>query len=143
MHTIREAQLDDYYAHVELYQQLSSLDQSIVTVENYKDFLQSLNDNHKIFVLYDVEADQVVGTGTLLIEIKLIHDMGRVGHIEDIVIDKKSRGNGLGKLLVQFITRFAKARGCYKVILNCSDENIEFYEKNGFTRHGNEMSIYF
>jgi len=143
MHTIREAKPDDYYAHVELYQQLSTLDADTITQEMYTDFLNSLNHNHKIFVLYDAEANQVIGTGTLLIEQKIIHNMNRVGHIEDIVIDSRYRGNGLGKLIVQFITRFAKARGCYKVILNCSDENIEFYEKNGFIRKGNEMANYF
>ncbi len=143
MHTIREAQPDDYYAHIELYQQLSEIDSSQITYEMYKNFITSLNDNHKIFVLYDVEADHVIGSGTLVIEPKLIHNMGRVGHIEDIVIHSKYRNAGLGKLIVQFITRYAKARSCYKVILNCSDDNKEFYEKNGFIRKGNQMAIYF
>lgn len=136
MHTIREVQADDYYAHIELYKQLSIVDQDIITYELYNNFINSLNDNHKIFVLYDVEADHVIGSGTLLIEPKIIHNMSRVGHIEDIVIDTKYRGIGLGKFLVQFLTRFAKARGCYKIILNCADHNINFYEKSGFIRKG-------
>lgn len=143
MHTLREAKPDDYYAHVQLYQQLSTLDPDAITQEIYNDFLNSLNENHKIFVIYDAEANQVIGTATLLIERKIIHNMNRVGHIEDVVIDSRYRGQGLGKLIVQFITRFAKARGCYKVILNCIDANINFYEKNGFIKKGNEMANYF
>lgn len=143
MHTIREAKPDDYYSHIELYQQLSTLDPAILTQEMYNEFLDSLNDNHKIFVLYDAEANEVIGTGTLLIERKIIHNLNKVGHIEDIVIDSRYRGHGLGKLIVQYITRYANARGCYKVILNCKDENTKFYEKNGFIRKGTEMTIYF
>ena len=30
-----------------------------------------------------------VGMGTLLLEKKIIHNLGIVGHIEDIIIDKK------------------------------------------------------
>lgn len=143
MYTIREAKPDDYYAHVQLYQQLSILDPDAITQEIYNDFLNSLNENHKIFVIYDAEANQIIGTATLLIERKIIHNINRVGHIEDVVIDSRYRGQGLGKLIVQFITRFAKARGCYKVILNCIDANINFYEKNGFIKKGNEMANYF
>lgn len=46
----------------------------------------------------DINTFNVIGTGMLMIERKLIHSCGQVGHIEDIVIHNAYRGNNLGKL---------------------------------------------
>ena len=32
---------------------------------------------------------------------------------------------------------------CYKVILDCKEELVDFYSKNGFNKNGNQMSKYF
>lgn len=98
------------------------------------------NPNHLIYVLED---EWIIGCGTLLIEPKFIHNGQSVGHIEDIVIDKKYRNLGLGKKLIDFLINKAKELECYKVILDCSDEHVIFYEKTGFVKKGNQMSLYF
>ena len=97
------------------------------------------NPNHVIFVA--VLDGKVVGSTTLIIEQKFIHQGGLVGHIEDVVTHKDFRGMGVGKALVRHATDTARNAGCYKVILNCSEENREFYEKIGFKQHGIEMRI--
>ena len=43
---------------------------------------------------------KIVGSTTLLIEQKFIHNGGRVGHIEDVVVSKKYEGRGIGIKLV-------------------------------------------
>lgn len=48
------------------------------------------------------------------------------------------------KLLVPFrlitaLTDAAKANGCYKVILDCSEANAAFYEKCGLTKKEIQM----
>ena len=35
---------------------------------------------------------QIVGTGTLFVERKLLHNGGLAGHIEDVVVDSTIRG---------------------------------------------------
>lgn len=87
------------------------------------------------------EAGKVVGSTTLMIEQKFIHQGGLVGHIEDVVTHKDFRGMGVGKALVRHATDTARNAGCYKIILNCTEENREFYEKIGFKQHGIEMRI--
>ena len=87
------------------------------------------------------EAGKVVGSITLIIEQKFIHQGGLVGHIEDVVTHKDFRGMGVGKALVKHATDTARNAGCYKVILNCNEDNREFYEKIGFKQHGIEMRI--
>lgn len=63
------------------------------------------------------------------------------GYIENVVIDADYQGFGFGRQIVQAIVNDAKYLGCYKVELNCSDDNIPFYEKCGFRYHENCMRI--
>lgn len=41
------------------------------------------------------------------------------------------RGLGLGKLLIDTLLRLGDVVGCYKVLLDCSDDNVPFYERCG------------
>ena len=95
------------------------------------------NENHIIHV---AELDgKIVGSTTLLVEQKFIHEGGFVGHIEDVVVKKEFEGQGIGMKLVLSLLDIAKKRECYKTILNCEDELIPFYEKIGFKQKSNEM----
>lgn len=49
-----------------------------------------------IIVAEHTPSKLIVGAGTVALEQKFIHNCGVVGHIEDIVVDKKARGKGLG-----------------------------------------------
>lgn len=107
------------------------------------EFLRSLGKNHAVFIIEDYEMNKVIASGTIFIEQKLIHNNGKVGHIEDIVVDKNYRGYGLGKKLINFLSKYAKDEGCYKCILDCSEDNVTFYEKCSYQRKGVEMAMYF
>ena len=85
----------------------------------------------------------MVAIATLLIENKLIHNGSKVAHIEDVVVDKKFLGKGYGKKMIEFLTEKAKNQGCYKVILNCDEEVVAFYEKCGFTQKNLMMEFRF
>ena len=76
--------------------------------------------------------DRIVGTASVLIENKLLHYGSQVGHIEDVVTDQSSRGLGVGKQLIKECVHYCRMSECYKVILDCSKENIPFYEECGF-----------
>ena len=96
-----------------------------------------LQRNHIIFVAID--GNKIVGSTTLLIEQKFIHDGGLVGHIEDVVIRKDYEGQGIGMKLVLRVLDIAKQRKCYKTILDCKDDVKAFYEKIGFHEESNGM----
>jgi len=93
--------------------------------------------NYKIYVA--VLDSKVVGTTTLFIEQKFIHDGGKVGHIEDVAVIKEYQGRGIGQKVVKALLEYAKKEGCYKTILDCTDDLVSFYEKTGFKRHSNSM----
>jgi len=88
------------------------------------------NNDHQVFV-YEREGE-VLGTATILVENKLLHYGSRVGHIEDVVVDQNKRLGGVGKELIQKCVEFAEERLCYKVILDCGEHNVAFYESCGF-----------
>ena len=58
------------------------------------------------------------------------------------MVDKKTRGMGLGKKLISFLLNIAENKKCYKTILNCKKEYITFYEKCGLKHNGVEMVKY-
>ena len=100
-------------------------------------------DNDKYLGIYILEENNnLVGSGTILFEKKFIHNISLYGHIEDIIIKKEYRKKGLGKLLINNLVQVCKDRKCYKILLDCSDELINFYEKCGFKNNGNQMTIY-
>jgi len=91
-------------------------------------------------IIHVAEVDgKIVGSTTLLIEQKFIHEGGKVGHIEDVVVSKEFEGRGIGIKLVTSLLEVAKAKNCYKTILDCKDELIPFYERIGFKQESNQM----
>ncbi|KAF9787847.1 acyl-CoA N-acyltransferase [Thelephora terrestris] len=90
-------------------------------------------------VIVSKANDQVVGTGTVFMEKKFLRGLSTVGHIEDIAVDKNQQGKKLGLRIIQALTGISEGLGAYKTILNCSDHNIPFYEKCGFSKKENEM----
>ena len=95
------------------------------------------NTNHIIYVAIDNK--KIVGSTTLLIEQKFIHDGGLVGHIEDVVVRKDYEGKGIGIKLVTSLLERAKEKNCYKTILDCKDDVKQFYDRIGFKRESNGM----
>ncbi|MGI0008139.1 MAG: GNAT family N-acetyltransferase [Nitrosopumilaceae archaeon] len=93
--------------------------------------------NYKIYVA--ILDSKVVGTATIFIEQKFIHDGGKVGHIEDVSVRKNYHDKGIGQEIVKVLLEYSKKKGCYKTILDCTDDLIPFYEKMGFKRHSNSM----
>ena len=94
--------------------------------------------------IYVVEIENViVGMATILIEQKFIHSGKCVGHIEDVVVSNKYRKQGIGKQLLEKCIEVAKENNCYKVILDCDEENVPFYSKVGFKPFGISMKINF
>ena len=93
--------------------------------------IQATSDNHGL----------IIGTTTLLVEPKFIFGGGRVGHIEDVSVRAGYQRKGIGFKLVNYATEQAAIMGCVKTVLDCSDENIPFYEKIGYSYQDNCMKI--
>jgi len=119
---------------------LDSLRQASDIDKNKADeIFEKINSNPDHIVAVAELDGKIVGSTTLLIEPKFIHKGGLVGHIEDVVVDKKFQGQKIGEKIMKYLLEFAKNRGCYKTILDCTDEVKPFYEKLGFKHIANEL----
>tara|TARA_B110000305_G_C19027481_1_gene442192 strand:+ start:186 stop:578 length:393 start_codon:yes stop_codon:yes gene_type:complete len=98
--------------------------------------------SYKIIVVEDKQSGKIVGAGTIFNEKKFLRNTGITGHIEDIVVNKASRGQNLGLRIINVLTDIGFANKCYKVILDCSDKNVGFYEKCGYKRKEVQMARY-
>ena len=139
---LRNLEPNDYYKkYLNLLDQLTEVNPEKITYNDFNDFVNNLNVTHKIIVF---EKDNtILATGTLIIENKIIHGISKVGHIEDIVVDKSLRGLGVGKNMISYLSELAELENCYKIILNCKESNIGFYKKCGFEKKEVEMVKYF
>jgi glucosamine-phosphate N-acetyltransferase len=97
--------------------------------------------NYIIIVAEEQENHTIIGTATLLIEQKFIHDGGKVGHIEDVATRAGYEGIGVGKKIIQRLIEISKDLKCYKIILDCDDKVIGFYEKLGFKKKAVMMRL--
>lgn len=143
IYKLRKIEPGDYnknYLH--LLKQLTTIEPDKITKETFEAFINKLNENHQIYVIEQIEQHIIVGTITIYFEHKLIHTMGIVCHIEDVVVDTNFRGLKLSKILIDKAIQLSKQYECYKVILNCNDNNVIIYEKCGFINNGNLLSMY-
>jgi len=104
-----------------------------------EEIFEKINSNPDHLVAVAELDGKIVGSTTLLIEPKFIHKGGLVGHIEDVVVDKNFQGQKIGEKIMKYLLEFAKNRGCYKTILDCTDDVKPFYEKLGFKHIANEL----
>lgn len=93
-------------------------------------------------VIEDTKNAKIVGAGTLLVEQKFIRSCGKAGHIEDIVVHDSQRGRKLGLHIIDALKFIGVKLNCYKIILNCSETNIKFYEKCGLKLKDFQMVLY-
>ena len=121
---------------------LDSLKQaSNIEKSKAKEIFEKINANSDHIIAVAELDGKIVGAITLLIESKFIHDGGVVGHIEDVVVDKEYQGQKIGEKIMIYLIEIAKNRGCYKTILNCTDDVKPFYEKLGFNQVSNELRL--
>ena len=115
----------------EYFMLLSQLSGGLSGYSVYNMWESYLKGSSKTFVYVD-ENNEIIGSATIFIEYKFLHCGSTVSHIEDVVVDENSRRKGVGKALIEKCNQVAEEHGCYKVILDCSIENIPFYAKSRF-----------
>jgi len=97
---------------------------------------------HLIAMVAVASADEglqsVIGYGSVCLEVKIRG--GAMGHIEDVVVDARFHGQGVGSAIVDCLIAEATFAGCYKISLECRAEKESFYARLGFQTTGQAMS---
>lgn len=89
------------------------------------------------------EDDKEIGRARLYILYNDLH-AEPFGLIEDVFVEEKYRGSGVGTKLVQGLIEESKKIGCYKLIAtvrNSKEEACAWYEKFGFKNYGVEFRM--
>lgn len=133
---------DDYQTYCQLLKNLTFIDPQQFTVKQFNDRLCQIKTNPNHYIYVAKLANVIVGTATLLIEPKFIHNLSSVGHIEDVVVDPIHQSKGIGKQLLTKCLEKCASHSCYKIILDCNSKNITFYQKCGFVQKEHQMVFY-
>ncbi len=130
---VRELEERDLQPNSGFFQTLSALTEApCISIDRACEILRQYSlTGKKVFVAFN-SVDRIIGTVTLMIEVKFIHGGDPVAHIEDVVTRKEWEGKGIASKIMAKAIEDAKTQGCYKIILDCSRENISFYENLDF-----------
>ena len=132
---IKEISSDDYNnGYLDLLFEFSNYKKNI----SFEEFTMHLNLRDKIRIYVAVDNNQIIGAGTIF-KLDKLHN-NPVGQIEDVIITESYRRKGIGKEIIdRLVTIGLNEMKCYKVVLNCLDKNIKFYEKCGFEVVGSQL----
>ena len=89
------------------------------------------------------QDDKIVSSACMLIEPKFSRGGKNVAHIEDVVTLPNYRGRGYSGLIINKLIKLAKEQNCYKIILDCKEELIGFYNKFGFEKKEHQLVLYY
>ena len=94
--------------------------------------LKSLLKNKNVYLMGLYDGNKIVGTITLFQAFQIT---GHKGYLEDLVLDEKYRGRGLGKKLVLHMIKLAKSLKIYNLKLKSEPHRVAanaLYKKLGF-----------
>ena len=86
----------------------------------------------RFFVIED--SGKIVGAVSLLFLVSTALG-GKVALLEDMILEKNSRGKGLGTKLLDYVIRYAIRNGFLRITVLVDEDNIvahSFYKKMGF-----------
>jgi glucosamine-phosphate N-acetyltransferase len=132
---LKETDFDEY---LDLLKNLTIVSKELINISDFKKRMEILNDT----VIIVRHENKIIGSGSLYIMPKFIHNLGYLGQLEDIIIDPRYQGKGIGKKLLDYLIKKSREKKCYKIILNCSEKNIGFYQKLGFDKKETQMVMY-
>ena len=140
MHVIiRKAGEPDLPSILTLYGQLGLDDCRVLTEARAQAIFLRLQcyPDYKIFI---AEAEgEILGIFAMLIMDNLGHQGAPSALVEDVVVRKDRRRQGIGRQMLQFALNRARAKGCYKLALSSHKDRVEahrFYKSLGFEQHG-------
>jgi ribosomal protein S18 acetylase RimI-like enzyme len=133
---IRQAEVADIEAMSHLLDQLFSIEQDFSPDKDKQDRgLRLLFESEDAVAFVAEEDTRVIGMATLQTLISTAEG-GRVGLIEDVVVDTDCRGRGVGKTLLSHLAQWAEKNGMKRIQLLADCDNqpaLDFYQKEGWT----------
>jgi ribosomal protein S18 acetylase RimI-like enzyme len=129
---IRYVTVSDFDPIFELLKQLWTY-KNLDKKEMREMFEINLNSSHITYIC-SIEEDLITGFCSLTVKNNLWLQ-AFLGNIDELVVDEKYRKKGIGKALMDEITKIARQKGCVQLELDSSfhrEEAHKFYRNLGF-----------
>jgi len=107
-------------------------------------FAECLKDDSYVF-LCALEAEEVIGFCSMHIR-RSLWQQGLLAYVDELVVDERFRGKGMGARLLAWQIALAWARGCRFIELDSAlkrESAHRFYELMGFERFGYTFGMTF
>ena len=141
---IRLAAEADLCAVLSLYAQLEVGGENTASPSKAAEIFRKI-ESYPNYHIYIAEKDgEIWGTFSLAIMDNLAHFGARSGLIEDVVVDEKHRGKGIGKEMMRYAMDLCRQNDCYKACLSSNlkrEDAHGFYESLGFQKHGYSFQV--
>jgi predicted N-acetyltransferase YhbS len=148
---IRAATEDDIPRIIELYGDLTITRSQVEdgrdpSSDDYRRVMARIRETpgHELLVLE--YGGEVAGTLVLLIVPNLSHSACPWALLENLIVDRRHRRRGLGRMLMEYAVSRARDSGCHKVTLNSDkrrDDAHSFYRSLGFEASAHGFRLYF
>jgi GNAT superfamily N-acetyltransferase len=141
---IREAVEADLAEVLRLYKEAGIDSGSSFTPEEAREHIALLR-GYPYYKIFVAEVDGAIdGTYALIILDNLGKRGARAGVVEDVAVDPRRQGQGIGRALMEHALEQCRAAGCYKMTLSSGlprEGAHRFYDALGFERHGYSFLI--
>jgi len=135
--TYRNLEINDKNNYLNLIKNFRPINENITTTEFNSIYTNILS--HGNIIVAELN-DKIIGTITILLEKKFIHNSSIYAHVEDVFIDESYRNKSIGSNLVKKAIDYCKEKNVFKISLNCHENLKDFYEKNKFEKRQINMS---
>jgi GNAT superfamily N-acetyltransferase len=142
---VRRARLGDERGIEDLYRQLHEGEYKSPGAAKMRRAMRAILHRPDQVLLVAVENRKIVGTNHVLIFKHLARALKPAAIVENMVVDSRSRGSGVGDRLMEAALEIARRRGCYKLSLTSSRKRPDahrFYEKFGMHRTHHGYTLY-
>ncbi len=137
---IRTARESDITRILDLYHQLTittspSEAEQYPTADDYMRVFTQITSVPNLELIVAEDQNEVVGSLVLIIVPNLSHKGLPWALVENVIVDESRRGNGVGKVLMEYAIKRAKENGCYRIGLSSDNRRNgahEFYRSLGF-----------
>lgn len=134
----RKLELTDYRDYLILMNNYRQTDININEEYFIEIYDSMINKYNKIIVCEFM--GKLIGSITVLVEQKVIHNFSKYAHIEDVFVLNEFRHKKIGTDLVNEALKYCKELNIFKVSLNCSETLEKFYSINNFEKRQINMS---
>ncbi len=116
---------------------ISSMSKTKFSLEHYSSIWTEYTNQSFNYSVVALSNQKVIGFAAIVISKRLRG--GYLGIVEDVIVSPNFRKQGIGKTIMNFLFNVAKTEGCYKVALNCREDDVKFYKNCNYEISGVAM----